>query len=289
MCELFAMSSRLPATVDYSLEEFSRHGGLTAPNKDGWGIVYYEQGDIRRAREALPAATSEIVRFIRENDFTSTIVLSQIRRATQGDRSLRNTQPFSRELGGQMHTFVHNGDLGEIAKAPTMRLGVHTPIGDTDSEHAFCVLMERMRAVWRTPRAVPSVDDRLGVFAEFASDARELGVANVIYCDGDALFAHGHLRRPEDTGNGEAPGLHYIRRNCPEPGRPLAARGLRVELQEGQELVLLASVPLTDDGWTVVDEGEILVLRRGRIVARSRSRNPSRAAAPAARSPRRPA
>ena len=36
------MSSRLPSTVDYSLEEFSRHGDLTAPNRDGWGIVYYE-------------------------------------------------------------------------------------------------------------------------------------------------------------------------------------------------------------------------------------------------------
>ena len=44
MCELFAMSSRVPATVTFSLEEFARHGGLTAPHKDGWGIVYYDVG-----------------------------------------------------------------------------------------------------------------------------------------------------------------------------------------------------------------------------------------------------
>jgi len=30
------MSSNVPATVTYSLEEFSRHGGLTGPHKDGW-------------------------------------------------------------------------------------------------------------------------------------------------------------------------------------------------------------------------------------------------------------
>ena len=32
MCELFAMSSDVPATVNYSLEEFLRYGGLTGPH-----------------------------------------------------------------------------------------------------------------------------------------------------------------------------------------------------------------------------------------------------------------
>ena len=32
MCELFAMSSRFPADVRSSLEEFSRRGGLTGPH-----------------------------------------------------------------------------------------------------------------------------------------------------------------------------------------------------------------------------------------------------------------
>ncbi|RLE27834.1 MAG: class II glutamine amidotransferase, partial [Acidobacteria bacterium] len=35
MCELFAMSSSHPATVNLSLGEFSRHGGLTADHADG--------------------------------------------------------------------------------------------------------------------------------------------------------------------------------------------------------------------------------------------------------------
>ena len=34
------MSSNMPATINYSQEEFSRHGGLTGPHKDGWGIAY---------------------------------------------------------------------------------------------------------------------------------------------------------------------------------------------------------------------------------------------------------
>lgn len=40
--QLFSLSSRLPATVDLSLEDFFRHGGLTGPHKDGWGIACFE-------------------------------------------------------------------------------------------------------------------------------------------------------------------------------------------------------------------------------------------------------
>jgi glutamine amidotransferase len=39
MCELSAMSALQPAEVSFSLEEFSQHGGLSGPHKDGWGIA----------------------------------------------------------------------------------------------------------------------------------------------------------------------------------------------------------------------------------------------------------
>ena len=39
MCELFAMSSSKPTEVSFSLDEFSRHGGLTNLHKDGSGIA----------------------------------------------------------------------------------------------------------------------------------------------------------------------------------------------------------------------------------------------------------
>ena len=35
MCELFAISSRLPATVSLSLETLAEHGGGSAPHADG--------------------------------------------------------------------------------------------------------------------------------------------------------------------------------------------------------------------------------------------------------------
>ena len=66
MCELFGMSSKLPATVNLSMEEFARHGGLTGPHADGWGIAFHDGADIRLLREPEPAADSPWVAFLRE-------------------------------------------------------------------------------------------------------------------------------------------------------------------------------------------------------------------------------
>src|SRR3970040_386769 len=109
MCELFAMSARHASTVSLSLEEFSRHGGLAGPHKDGWGIAWYEGADVRLVKEASGASDRACIRFIQDHPFRSTLVVSHIRKATQGSVSLANTQPFTRELGGRVHVFAHNG------------------------------------------------------------------------------------------------------------------------------------------------------------------------------------
>lgn len=56
VCELFTLSSRLPATVDMSLEAFARRGGHTGPHKNGWGIACYEGLDVRLIRDTTTAA-----------------------------------------------------------------------------------------------------------------------------------------------------------------------------------------------------------------------------------------
>ena len=169
MCELFAMSSRLPAGVELCLEELARHGGATGPHKDGWGIANYaDDGAVRLYKEAEPASESEWVDFIETHSIRSTIVLSHIRRATQGKRSLMNTQPFRRELGGSCHVFAHNGDLSDIHHNLGFPLGFHRPIGDTDSEYAFCSLLFRLEELWLGSTAPPDLEERLAVIAAFA-------------------------------------------------------------------------------------------------------------------------
>ena len=269
MCELFAMSSRFPATVRYSLEEFSRHGGLAGPHKDGWGIAHYADGDVRLLKEAGPASGSACIRFFQDHPFSSTLVLSHIRRATQGGPALRNCQPFVRELGGAMHTFAHNGDLDSGGLRARLPLGTHRPVGETDSEYAFCALLERLREPWLGARGVPPLAERLAAVSAFAAEIRALGPANFIYSDGDALFAHGH-RRMHDGAGIRWPGLHMLSRRCARADARLDTGGLSILAgATDQQVVLVASVALTNEpGWRPLGDGELIAARGGSLVTR---------------------
>ena len=254
MCELFAMSSRVPTDARASLAAFARHGGLDGHHKDGWGIAYYAEEDVRLVKEAEPASYSACVQFLQEHPFTSGVVVSHIRRATQGRITMKNSQPFARALGGRMHVFAHNGDLHLEALRAKLPLRHFEPIGDTDSEYAFCALLERMRALRRHGGVAP-LHERLAAVARFAAHLRTLGPANFLYADGDALFIHAHRRSPGAGAAPRPPGLHLLQRRCaPE-----------------QSVVLAASVPLTGErGWEALSEGELVAAQGGAIVARAR-------------------
>ena len=266
MCELFAMSSRHPANVRFSLEEFSRHGGLAGPHKDGWGIAWYEGADVRLVKEPSAASDSACLGFIQDHPFRSTTVVGHVRKATQGRLTLANTQPFTRELGGQVHVFAHNGDLDSVNLRNSFHLGAYHPVGETDSEYAFCALLERLSRHWREPKQAPPVAMRLALVSEFAAGLRALGPANFLYADGDALFVHGHKRTHADGIR--PPGLHVLCRTCAAESGAFAAEGLSIEpVATAQEVVIAASVPLTaGEPWRALADGEIVVVRGGRIV-----------------------
>jgi len=159
MCELFAISSKVPTKTTFSLEEFARHGGKTAQHTDGWGLAFYDGSFAQIFHEAEPSAYSKWMQFLQGHQTPTRRLISHIRRASVGERALRNTQPFSRELGGKRHVFCHNGDLKDAHKK--LELGRFRAIGDTDSEHAFCFLLSKLEPLWRDHP--PSLDDRTSV------------------------------------------------------------------------------------------------------------------------------
>jgi predicted glutamine amidotransferase len=265
MCELFALSARRPADVHLSLEEFSRRGGLAGPHKDGWGVAWYDGVDVRLVKEPAAASDSACLAFLQDRPFRSGLVVSHIRKATQGANTLANTQPFARELGGRMHVFAHNGDLDGARLRAAWRLGAWRPLGDTDSEYAFCALLARLAPLWGEGARPPLAARRERV-AEFAQALRALGPANFLYADGDALFVHGHRRTHADGIR--PPGLHVLSRSCAGERGRFDAEGLSIESAGGpQEVALVASVPLTPgEPWRPLAEGELLALREGRVV-----------------------
>ncbi|RYF17888.1 MAG: class II glutamine amidotransferase [Comamonadaceae bacterium] len=267
MCELLAVSMSEPARLTFSLHTLaSRGGGADGRTRDGWGVAFYQANDVALFREPGAAADSALVRFLEEHGPATRLAISHIRHATRGAVSLANTQPFVRELGGRTHVFAHNGDLPGIKdRVPLSPEAAYRPAGETDSEHAFCVLLERLRPLW-ADGTVPSLQARLQVLASFAAELRQLGPANILYADGDAAFAHGHRRIHPETGRIEPPGLWMLQSHHPPIAMaPEGTGGVAIAGAE-RAVTCIASVPLSADGWRPLAEGELVAVRNGEIL-----------------------
>ncbi len=267
MCELFAMSSRKPTAVRYSLEEFSRNGSKLRHNRDGWGIAFARDRDALLVKEPQPAIDSAWVKFIAKQPIETTAVIAHVRYATRGHHTLENTHPFRRALGRRIHLFAHNGTLTRIEQIVDEAALRYLPIGKTDSELAFCTLLSRLEPHYDRDET-PSLQTRFDVFSEVCEEMKMLGPSNFLYYDGEVLFAHSDKRIYEEAGElvgPKSPGLHIKRCSTCTLEKEVTCPGLKVELADHQT-VLLASVPLDDQGWEELEEGTVLALKDGEVL-----------------------
>ena len=266
MCELLAVSTSRPSRLTFSLSALSARSASPGNMRDGWGVAYCQGADVALFREPVAASDSELVRYLEREGPATTLAISHIRHATQGMVTLANTQPFVRELGGVSHCFAHNGNLVGIASDPRFELsGRYQPVGQTDSEHALCVLMSQLASIWDGKQR-PSLELRRSIVAGFAASISTLGPANFLYSDAQVLFAYGHRRIQAATGRVSAPGLWFLERHCSIPPHPGDEQlGLRVH-DGDQSVVFVASVPLSDEAWKPLQEGELIVVSEGAVL-----------------------
>ena len=186
MCELLGMSANVPTDICFSFTGLVQRGGKTGPHRDGWGISLYEERGSRSFHDPRPSVASEIAALIQRYAIKSKIIISHIRQANRGKVCLENTHPFTRELWGCSWVFAHNGQLNGIKKK---RLTFYQPIGTTDSEHAFCWILDQIRkkypkrpanrkALWRFIHKLAKEINKLGVFSFLMSDSYYL----YVYC-----------------------------------------------------------------------------------------------------------
>jgi glutamine amidotransferase len=110
------------------------------------------------------------------------------------------------------------------------------------------------------------LESRFEIVTGFAEWLRPLGPFNFVYTDGDTLFVHSH-RRVQSDGEVRPPGLHLLVRSCDEEAIDLSQSGIMMA-PTAQELALVASVPLTDEPWEPIAEGEVIALKGGLVRAR---------------------
>ncbi len=253
MCQLLGMNANTPTDVMFS---FTGLATRAEEHKDGFGIAFFEGRGLRHFIDRAGARQSPVAEMIKRYPIHSEVVIAHIRKATVGRVALENCHPFVRELWGRYWVFAHNGDLKGYA--PRLH-GAFRPVGDTDSELAFCWLMQEMA---KAHAQVPSIEELTRTLRELLPRPAAHGSFNVLLSNGQALWAHGSTR------------LFSLQRRHPFRAARLADEDLSVDfapLTTPQDRVaVVATEPLTaDEPWEAFASGELRVFVAGTLMQAS--------------------
>jgi len=251
MCQLLGMNCNVPTDICFSFRGFSARGGGTDVHADGFGIAFFEGRGCRLFLDPEPARSSRLAELVRRVPIRSMNVLAHVRKATQGVVALENCHPFLRELWGRYWAFAHNGNLEGLAPPGG---GHYRAVGDTDSEVAFCALLDHLRE--RFPAGRPPLGELHAALSARTRELSEHGPFNYLLSDGEHLFAHAATR------------LHYVGRRAPFGPAHLVDEDLTVDFAAHttptDRVAVIATDPLTDnEEWAELPPGKLLVFRDG--------------------------
>lgn len=245
MCQLLGMNCNVPTDIMFSFTGFATRGGRTDVHKDGWGIAFFEDAGVRHFVDYEAAISSPIAELIKRYPIKSKNVIAHIRKATQGRVALENCHPFVRELWGRYWVFAHNGDLKNFA--PHLN-GAFRRVGNTDSELAFCYLLQELRRRFGDiPPELPALGSAL---QELTKEIAAHGPFNMMLSDGTALFSHCSTQ------------LHYVVRQHPFATAKLSDEDLSVDFSQvttpNDRVAIIVTTPLTlNETWTPFAPGEL--------------------------------
>ncbi len=261
MSQLLALSfdTQTSPTILMANEDEAASTDDSGPS--GWGFGWYP-GDDRAAaviKDPIRTGPTAMSRVLHDWErFRGTQFVCHIRGAAKRS-SEQDTQPFSRSFAGRDWIFAHNGDLVRGAKQ-TLVLPADTPfepVGHTDSEHAFCWLLSQIRNLGARRLADVDWDVLQGLLRQI----NNTGAANLLVADGQDLVAY----RDKDSFNT----LHYLRRIPPHGGVILRNQHIELRLDhvldETRSMVIVSTMPLSDDEWIPMQPGQMLVTRLASI------------------------
>lgn len=229
MCELFGYSSSTETGLANWLTTFRLRGGSSGDNPDGWGIASWRGHEVKLVKSPEPGFSSE--RFAKlASDLRTRLAIAHVRKARHPPvAGMLNTHPFAHACCNREWTFAHNGLVPEVIEWQAGG-ALCQPLGETDSEYAFCHLLTEINESYDDGEH----SDWIARLASLSERISTLGKFNFLLSDGQVLIAYGHDR------------LHH----------------LDVIDEEGHRS-LVATEPLTADAWQPFAPGELRVYRDG--------------------------
>jgi len=253
--------------------------GRTLP--DGWGLGYYPGGEPSATvlKEPAPPQGSIRSQLARAwEHLESSLFVLHIRKARWGAITDANTQPFVRSWGRRDWMIGHSGSL---SRRPTDDRGVFEPVGSTDTEQLFCILMSRFaERGWKSLAEVDLAElrDWLDLFDDDGgltislTDGRDLAV----YADRDqdSKIWVGQLTPPYDRCViGDADLIMDLGARGTKSRKGVIVSSTPLELIEAPPVA--ADDELTDVepprtpniAWTQLPPGHLIMIRQGAVVA----------------------
>jgi glutamine amidotransferase len=253
MCELMGLSFARPVSADFSIRAFAPRG---EHNAHGWGLGWYPDRALAIVKEPNKWADSPFATFLETYPhLRSHLYIAHVRhKTTGGEPTYADTHPFAREFGGRDYCFAHNGTLdGPIWDLTTHR---YRPIGSTDSERAFCRLLD---ALSERVGHLDEEDHWRWLHRQFLA-LNQWGKLNVLMSDGRHLFAY-HCEQGWKglTFRRLALGPHQARRFED------ADLTLDLEVDRVDPGYIVATCPLGGSGWHRFQPSEMLVFLDGQV------------------------
>lgn len=257
MCQLLGMNCATPTDITFSFRGFSQRAGITSDHSDGFGIAFFEDKACRLFVDNQSAVESPIAELVRNYPIKSRNVIAHIRKATQGKITLENSHPFVRELWGRQWIFAHNGDLHDFQPRLSGRF---SPVGNTDSELAFCYLLDKL--VEKFGYHEPSLKEVFAVLQEISPKIAEYGTFNFCLSNGQALFSYATTK------------LHWLVREYPFQHAKLIDLDVDIDFSEvttpEDRVAVITTEPLTDnETWQAYRQGEMILFQHGQPIQRA--------------------
>jgi len=171
------------------------------------------------------------------------------------DVSLVNTHPFSRHFWGHTWSFAHNGELDNLSWLEPFRF---RPIGTTNSELAFCWILDHLTHVFPDHPEDPKA---LGMaLQELCDKLRGRGIFNRIMTDSRRFYTYCSTK------------MCRLTRRAPFGEAILNDGNMSVnfgEVTTDRDVVtVVATPPLTDnEEWTSMAEGELCIIEDGEVTS----------------------
>lgn len=219
MCQLLGVSSNKKVDIQFTIREFYHRG---KDNPHGWGFAFHQDGDWKIIKEPSSLSAKDIKE--EQFKFKSKTIIGHVRFISCGSQSHLNTHPFKINNWA----FAHNGTVSGIMEDLQFALTAFKPEGKTDSEYAFCYLLEK---IGNEPENIKEVLEME------AQKIRQYGKFNFLLSNGETLFAYGDDR------------LYYVQRKAPFNTVTLIDDQYSVNLKEikapDERAIIIATEPLT--------------------------------------------